>query len=78
MTITNAALKIPAVAWTASAEPGGEIRDGAWVTELAGDCLTGWPQRLQLIVRKEQPHPGAQLPFTNATPTTEASIALFG
>ncbi|GHJ95869.1 hypothetical protein SNE510_53880 [Streptomyces sp. NE5-10] len=30
-----------AAAWMASADPGGEIRDGAWVTELAGDCLTG-------------------------------------
>lgn len=31
------------VAWTVAAEPGGEIRDGAWVAELSGDCLKGWP-----------------------------------
>jgi hypothetical protein len=47
-------------------EPVGDIRDGAWVAELAGDCLTGWPRGMQLIVRKERPHPGAQLRFTDA------------
>lgn len=47
-------------------EPDGDIRDGAWVAELAGDCLTGWPRGMRLIVRKERPHPGAQLRFTDA------------
>lgn len=46
--------------------PDGDIRDGAWGAELAGDCLTGWPKGLRLIVRKERPHPGAQLRFTEA------------
>ncbi|OKI01396.1 transposase [Streptomyces sp. CB02923] len=49
-----------------SGEPDGEVRDGAWVTELAGDCLTGWPKGLRLIVREERPHPGAQLRFADA------------
>ncbi|WP_329571091.1 IS1380 family transposase [Kitasatospora sp. NBC_01266] len=70
MTITDAihqaVLKIPASAWTPAVEPGGEIRDGAWVAELAGDVLTGWPQGMRLVVRKERPHPGAQLRFTDA------------
>lgn len=48
MTITDAihqaVLKVPASAWTPAVEPDGEIRDGAWVAELAGDCLTGWPK----------------------------------
>ena len=70
MTITDAihaaVLKIPQQAWTAAVEPGGEIRDGAWVAELAGDCLKGWPKGMRLIVRKERPHPGAQLRFTDA------------
>ncbi|MDQ1018926.1 hypothetical protein QFZ43_005482 [Streptomyces afghaniensis] len=65
-TIHQAALQIPASAWTPAVEPDGDIRDGAWVAELAGDCLTGWPQGLRLIVRKERPHPGAQLRFTDA------------
>ncbi|MGQ5640799.1 MULTISPECIES: IS1380 family transposase [unclassified Streptomyces] len=70
MTITDAihqaVLKVPASAWTPAVEPDGDIRDGAWVAELAGDCMTGWPKGLRLIVRKERPHPGAQLRFTDA------------
>lgn len=70
MTITElihqAVLKIPASAWTPAVEPGGHIRDGAWVAELAGDVLDGWPKGMRLIIRKERPHPGAQLRFTDA------------
>ena len=70
MTITEqihqAVLKVPASAWTPAVEPGGEIRDGAWVAELAGDVLDGWPKGARLIIRKERPHPGAQLRFTDA------------
>jgi Transposase DDE domain group 1 len=70
MTITDAihaaVLKAPASAWTPAVEPDGEIRDGAWVAELAGECLKGWPAGMRLIVRKERPHPGAQLRFTDA------------
>jgi hypothetical protein len=51
-------LKVPASAWTAAVETGGEIRDGAWVAELAGGVLDGWPKGMRLIVRKERPHPG--------------------
>jgi hypothetical protein len=70
MTITEAihqaVLKVPASAWTPAVEPDGQIRDGAWVAELAGDLLAGWPAGMRLIVRKERPHPGAQLRFTDA------------
>ncbi|MGW3692227.1 IS1380 family transposase [Streptomyces sp. NPDC005125] len=70
MTITDAihqaVLKVPAPAWTPAVEPDGEIRDGAWVAELDGDVLAGWPQGMRLIVRKERPHPGAQLRITDA------------
>ncbi|MFF3748829.1 IS1380 family transposase [Streptomyces kronopolitis] len=65
-TIHEAALEVPPAAWTVAVEPGGEIRDGAWVAELSGDILTGWPKGMRLIVRKERPHPGAQLRFTDA------------
>ncbi len=88
MTITeqihHAVGKVPATAWTVAVEPGGEIRDGAWVAELDGDVLKGWPKGMRLIVRKERPHPGAQLRFTDAdglrltafaTNTTDAPIA---
>lgn len=63
-TIHQAVLKVPASAWTPAVEPGGEIRDGAWVAELDGDCLRG--RGMRLIVRKERPHPGAQLRITDA------------
>ncbi|WP_405719940.1 IS1380 family transposase [Streptomyces sp. NBC_01537] len=70
MTITDAihqaALKVPASAWTVAVEQGGEIRDGAWVAELDGDMLKDWPKCMRLIVRKERPYPGAQLRFTDA------------
>lgn len=54
---------------TPAAEPDGAVRDGAWVVELAGDVLKGWPKGMRLIVRKVRPHPGTQLRFTDATPT---------
>jgi hypothetical protein len=70
MTITDAihlaVLQVPASAWTPAVEPGGEVRDGAWVAEIGGDCLKGWPKGMRLIVRKERAHPGAQLRFTDA------------
>lgn len=65
-TIHQAVLQVPASAWTPAVEPGGDVRDGAWVAEIGGDCLTGWPKGMRLIVRRERPHPGAQLRFTDA------------
>ncbi|MFG3093962.1 IS1380 family transposase [Streptomyces sp. NPDC048202] len=70
MVITDAihsrVLKVPESAWTPAVEADGEIRDGAWVAELTGDVLAGWPKGMRLIVRKERPHPGAQLRLTDA------------
>ncbi|MFF0110681.1 IS1380 family transposase [Streptomyces hirsutus] len=65
-TIHQHVLKIPESAWTPAIETGGEVRDGAWVAELTGDLLDGWPKGMRLIVRKERPHPGAQLRITDA------------
>ncbi len=59
-------LKVPASAWTPAVETDGEVRDGAWVAELTGDVLDGWPKGMRLIVRRERPHPGAQLRLTAA------------
>ena len=42
------------------------MRPGAWVAELTGLLdLAGWPEGMRVIVRKERPHPGAQLRFTD-------------
>ncbi|MFD0119436.1 IS1380 family transposase [Streptomyces sp. NPDC058320] len=70
MVITEAihehVLKVPGSAWTPAVETDGEARDGAWVAELTGKLLNGWPKGVRLIVRKERPHPGAQLRITDA------------
>jgi hypothetical protein len=45
---------------------GEDLRDGAWVAEATGMIgLDGWPAGSRLILRKERPHPGAQLRFTD-------------
>jgi hypothetical protein len=56
--------KIPAKVWAPAYDGDGEIRDGAWVAELTGLLdMGGWPNGMRVIVRKERPHPGAQLRF---------------
>jgi hypothetical protein len=68
---------LPKAAWTSAyqarkpraGEDGVQIepRDGAWVAEVTGCVdLTGWPAGTRLILRKERPHPGAQLRTTDA------------
>ncbi|MFB7919166.1 IS1380 family transposase [Streptomyces sp. NPDC056061] len=59
-------LKVPASAWNPAVETDGEVRDGTWAAELAGDVLDGRPKGMRLIVRRERPYPGAQLRFTDA------------
>jgi hypothetical protein len=62
----HAITKIPARAWSPAYDSDGQVRDGAWVAELTGLLdLAGWPKGLRVIVRKERPHPGAQLRFTD-------------
>jgi hypothetical protein len=50
----------------AAYDVGGQVRPGAWVAEITGILdLSGWPAGMRGIVRKERPHPGAQLRFTD-------------
>ena len=57
---------IPEQAWTPAYDADGPVRDGAWVAEATGVVdLSDWPAGMRLIVRKERPHPGAQLRFTD-------------
>jgi Transposase DDE domain group 1 len=70
MTITDAihqaVLKIPKKAWTPAYDADGTERPGAWVAEITDmPDLSSWPKGMRLIVRKERPHPGAQLRFTD-------------
>jgi hypothetical protein len=58
--------KIPESAWTEAYDADGGVRQGALVAELTGLLdLTGWPPGMRVIVRKERPHPGAQLRITD-------------
>jgi hypothetical protein len=53
---------MPAAAWTPALAADGGVRASAQVAELTGlITLPGWPQRMRVIVRRERPHPGAQL-----------------
>src|SRR5258705_3323707 len=52
--------------WTPAYDADGQVRPGAWVVEVTGVLdLSGWPPGMRVIVRKERPHPGAQLRFTD-------------
>jgi Transposase DDE domain group 1 len=56
-----------AAAWYPAIDADGGIRDGAWVAEATDLVdLSAWPDGTRLILRKERPHPGAQLRFTDS------------
>ncbi len=64
--IQQAILTLPGRVWEPAYDPGGQVRSGAWVAELTGLLdLANWPAGMRVIVRKERPHPGAQLRFTD-------------
>jgi hypothetical protein len=53
--------------WYPALDTGGDLRDGAWVAEATTLVdLSSWPTGTRLVLRKERPHPGAQLRFTDA------------
>lgn len=56
--------RIPDHRWEAALDADGVERDGAAVAELTTMLdLDGWPEGMRVIVRRERPHPGAQLRF---------------
>jgi hypothetical protein len=64
--VGEAALALPKRQWRRALNQDGRPRRGAWVAELTGRVdLSSWPDGTRLIVRKERPHPGAQLRFTD-------------
>ncbi len=53
--------------WYPAIDSGGGLREGAWVAEATSLLDMGtWPAGTRLILRKERPHPGAQLNFTDS------------
>jgi hypothetical protein len=59
-------LGLPEAAWQAAIDAEGCPREGAWVSELTELVdLGSWPEGSRLICRRERPHPGAQLSFSD-------------
>lgn len=57
---------IPNHVWAPAYDADGKVRDGAWVADVTGLLnLATWPNGMRVIVRKERPHPGAQLRITD-------------
>lgn len=60
--IRDALLLVDDDTWQPATDGAGVDRPGAEVVELTDYVdLSGWPTRTRLIVRREDPHPGAQL-----------------
>ena len=64
--VRAAVLAVPANAWTPAVDADGQPRAGAEVAELCALDISGWPAGPRAICRREDPHPGAQLSFTDA------------
>ena len=65
--VRTACLTIPEGAWRpAITADGSDFRDGAEIAEITAMVnLERWPAGTRMIVRREIPHPGAQLTFTD-------------
>ena len=60
--VRRAVRALPDRLWHAALDQDGTLRDGAGVAELTGMVdLDGYPPGTRIIVRRERPHPGAQL-----------------
>lgn len=64
--VREAILNMKERAWVPAIDAAGERREGAEVCELTGLDLSAWPAGTRAICRRERPHPGAQLTFTDA------------
>jgi hypothetical protein len=66
--VRRACLAVPARRWVpAVTADGTDEREGAEVAELTDLLdLSRWPEGTRAVVRREEPHPGAQLTFTDA------------
>jgi hypothetical protein len=66
-TITTELARVPEQMWQPAYDADGEPRPGAFVLEVTGLLnLAAWPKGMRVIIRKERPHPGAQLRITDA------------
>ncbi|UUZ46410.1 IS1380 family transposase [Janibacter limosus] len=69
--IREAITLVPTKVWTPATNADGGVREGGDVAELTGlldpDMLAKWPAGMRVIVRRERPHPGAQLSLFEET-----------
>jgi hypothetical protein len=66
-TTRNAVLAVPENAWVPAITQDMDEREGAEVAEITTLVdLSAWPEGTRAICRREDPHPGAQLSFTDA------------
>ena len=65
--IASVLVSVPERSWRpALSADGTDARDHAEVVEITGRVdLSGWPEGTRMIARREDPHPGAQLTFTD-------------
>jgi len=65
--VRSACLSVPKTRWRpAVTADGSEEREGAEVAEITDLLdLSRWPEGTRAIARREEPHPGAQLTFTD-------------
>lgn len=60
--LRQAIMLVPEKAWTPALDAHGGVRAGGDVAEVTGLLnLSTWPDGMRVIVRRERPHPGAQL-----------------
>jgi hypothetical protein len=84
--VRRAILQTPVHAWVPALDQDGSVRENGDVVEITEHLdLSSWPAGTRLIIRRERPHPGAQLSFTDhdgyrfqaiLTDQTDANIAI--
>ena len=64
--VRAAILQVPTNVWVRALDQDGSTRENGQVCEITDMVdLSAWPASSRLIVRRERPHPGAQLSFTD-------------
>jgi hypothetical protein len=64
--VRAAILELAEQAWVPALDQDGSIRENGEIAAITDRVdLSGWPEGCRLIVRRERPHPGAQLSFTD-------------
>jgi Transposase DDE domain group 1 len=64
--VRAAILQTPVDAWVPALDQDGSERENGEVAEITDRLdLASWPQASRVLVRRERPHPGAQLSFTD-------------